>query len=423
MPLTSEQIQEAIEDARGSLKQGNIPRADLICQSLLVQEIRTVDTVFLLGQIAMAIGEYNAARWLFAQLRSLLPAPCDQALSNLSQLEKKRLEEERLVPPGRQRFHLIKAWGFGFASDLDHTLGHLLLAELTGRTPVIHWGLNSLFRDANAHEAWTQFFEPVSRWKIGDLARSDYSFFPPKWSAQNLICEEINKMQGPGSCTAGILYLNQPAEVTVADFFAGVIELMPWVRPPARTNPTAPVTPAQIEGAYRYLVDKYLKPRPHIIAAVDAFAEEHFRHNPVLAVHVRGSDKIAETSSLPEDQKALFAMVQAEMNASPDLLLFLLTDDATVQSHYAASFPGRVINTDCARTSTGQGVHYQAATSRSRLGFELLRDAYLAARCERFFGLGSTNVSNLIMHLKPWPAGAVRLIGPIMHYGRSLLIA
>ena len=46
---------------------------------------------------------------------------------------------------GEQRFLLIKAWGFGFWSDVLHVLGGLMLAELTRRQPVVFWGSNSLY--------------------------------------------------------------------------------------------------------------------------------------------------------------------------------------------------------------------------------------------------------------------------------------
>ncbi len=37
------------------------------------------------------------------------------------------------------RFLLIKSWGCGFWSDVDHVMGQLLVAEITNRIPVIYW--------------------------------------------------------------------------------------------------------------------------------------------------------------------------------------------------------------------------------------------------------------------------------------------
>ena len=98
-----------------------------------------------------------------------------------------RLGLDRLpsLQAGRDKFLLIKAWGFGFWSDMDHVLGGLLLAEITGRMPVVHWGRNSLFSDDPARNAFDEFFEPVSAMRIDDLIRADFTYFPPKWSARS----------------------------------------------------------------------------------------------------------------------------------------------------------------------------------------------------------------------------------------------
>jgi len=60
--------------------------------------------------------------------------------------------------------------------------------------------------------------------------------------------EEINKMNGPGSRTAGISFLNQSATMTVADFFTGVIELLPWVRAPNPLALEGPINAQAIEA-------------------------------------------------------------------------------------------------------------------------------------------------------------------------------
>src|SRR5580765_3885445 len=44
-----------------------------------------------------------------------------------------------------ERFLLIKSWGKGFWSDVDHVLGALLAAEMTRRTPIVHSGGKCLF--------------------------------------------------------------------------------------------------------------------------------------------------------------------------------------------------------------------------------------------------------------------------------------
>jgi hypothetical protein len=421
MPLTPEQIEAAIHQAREFWDQGKVAVTDLICQSLLAQNISSAEVILILGQVAGGIGEYATARRYLEMSCTAFPAQAAEALAEVNRLERER----RLsAPPGtpRQRFHLIKAWGFGLTADLDHTLGHLLLAEMDGRIPVIHWGQNSLFRDAHVENAWTQFFEPVSPFNIADLIRAQHSFRPGKWSVGNLRREELNKWQGPDSKTAGVTLLNQAADVTVGDFFTAPIELLPWYAARHPDYVPGQIGTAEIEQTYRYLIEKYLKPNPRIIEAVERFATENFRNRKVQAVHVRGSDKVQESPDVADHRRIVFQTVQADLTADPSLWIFLLTDDLGLLEVYRTSLPGRIITTDCTRTSGAEGVHYSQSANRSQLGFEVLRDAYVAARCDSFLGLGSTNVSNFIMHLKAWPAGSLRIAGPVLHHQRSELI-
>ena len=50
---------------------------------------------------------------------------------------------------------------------MNHTLGCLLLAEITGRTPITLWGENSLFR-GGGQDAFALYWAPVSTATIAD---------------------------------------------------------------------------------------------------------------------------------------------------------------------------------------------------------------------------------------------------------------
>src|SRR5204863_5297276 len=83
--------------------------------------------------------------------------------------------------PHGERYLLIKGWGFGFWADMAHVLGSLLLAEITDRVPLVHWGSESLFSDKSERDAFTHYFEPVSAVPLRQLARmQNASFFPPR---------------------------------------------------------------------------------------------------------------------------------------------------------------------------------------------------------------------------------------------------
>ena len=113
--------------------------------------------------------------------------------------------------------------GYGFWSDVDHVIGQLLIAELSNRIPVVHWGKNSLFSDVSNSNAFDLYFEPVSSLAIDDLASCDLSFFPPKWNAGNLHQEDHHKWYGPFGRQNGIFFLGRDEDVVVSDFHTQVV--------------------------------------------------------------------------------------------------------------------------------------------------------------------------------------------------------
>lgn len=79
----------------------------------------------------------------------------------------------------KDRFLLIKSWGCGFWSDVDHVMGQLLAAELTNRIPIVYWGPNSLYAGSFQSNAFELYFEPVSNYSIHDIAWAGYTYYPP----------------------------------------------------------------------------------------------------------------------------------------------------------------------------------------------------------------------------------------------------
>jgi hypothetical protein len=362
--------------------------------------------------VAMYLQEYWRAIELFEELHKRHPDLVD-IKKNLVQCRK--LQRERAVrrPDGRQRFLLIKPWGCGFCSDLDHVLGGLFLSELTGRIPIVHWGDGSLFLDPPDQNAWSAFFAAVSEFTISDLGGKGYTFFPPKWNDGNIGAADVNKFEGECSRMGPQFFLNRTEDVAVSDFHIRVMELIPW------TSPVSPYARKPVEAVYQSLVKKFLRLNPAIQAEVDQFASQHFAGRPMIAAHARGSDKACEEETLDAHNKNMPDTVASMLEQVPRAGLFLLTDDNGLRATYEQRFGDRLTTTNCARTSTLRGLHYCQHESRKRLGVEVLKDMYLAARCEKFVGLGFSNVSAMIMHLKAWPEGSVHLMHPSMHYKRN----
>jgi hypothetical protein len=205
-----------------------------------------------------------------------------------------------------------------------------------------------------------------------------------------------------------LVYLNRPERVAVADVFAGVVSLVPWIKP------GHVMFGRSVAEVYRYLIDKYLRPLPDIQSQIDLFAAAHFRDRPIIAAHVRGSDKHREDPQLAQ-KNAVYPQVIGQFSEGQWFpRVFLLTDSTAVQNDFVARYGQGLIMTDSVRTSTNLGTHYQQYADRRRLGVDVVKDIYLAARCDSFIGLGSSNVTCMAYHMKDWPQDRGAIIGPVM---------
>jgi protein O-GlcNAc transferase len=398
-----EDLRPTAEEAVRWVEAGSLGVADIVARAAVKNNPGDGAAWGVLARVAAAVGERDAAgRYCAEAARLGAPAPDLEGAVRLAPPPPTGAQREG------ERFLLIKAWGNGFCSDLDHTLGHLLLAEMTGRTPVVHWGRNSLFGRDPEQDAFREFFEPVSAATIDDLTGEDLDFWPPKWNETSLREETKQKLSGVWSRLHGILYLNRPERVLVADYHAGIVTLLPWVRP------GHPLHGATLEHATRWLVKKYLRLRPEIERDVNEFAAARFTQRPVIGAHVRGSDKQKEDPDLMKKIGAYPRAIQQLASGAWFWSLFLLTDWEPIRQEFARMFPGNLITTECARTQTEKGLHYHGFPDKVRLGVEVIRDAWLAARCDFFVGMGSSNVSCLIYHLKDWTPQNVVMVGPMM---------
>ena len=307
------------------------------------------------------------------------------------------------------RYLLVREWSHGFWSDVDHVLGMCLLAEITGRTPVVWWGAQSRFSGDPAGNAWNAFFEPVSDAALRALEAPALRRFPDKWRAGALSGPIRQRWSGEGSRLASIDLLDRDEEVLVSDFHSNLNAILPWL-PASHALAGKP-----LPEAYRALVRKYLRPRPRIADEVDRFSAVHFGGGPLIAVHVRGSDKVEEVSGLEATLRAYFEPLEAKLAARPQARIFLLTDDERVRAFYGERYGERVLATPCTRATSNIGVHYLAQRDPVRTGIEVMVDAYLAARCEEFIGLAYSNVSLYVSYLKDWATGSCVLLGANAH--------
>lgn len=299
----------------------------------------------------------------------------------------------------KDRFLLIKSWGCGFWSDVDHVMGQLLVAELTNRTPVIYWGTNSLYAKSFQTNAFDLYFEPISDTTIHDLVWPGYTFYPPVWNARNIMIEDLDKIAWTQRDLGDMM--NSDASVVVSDvhyFVKPIIEYIP------KDHWAYGMTPHQI---YRGLFDKYLKLKPDIEQEIENFYHTNLeRQGPLLGVHIRGGDKVREVENLGRLNKRYFKEVDRYIRRYGIRKILLLTDCKDIIKKFQQLYGPMLVFTDCRRSEIGDtqnAAHLQAYREKRRKGIEVIKDTYLAAKCDFFIGNGYSNVSYAVKRIRDWP--------------------
>lgn len=408
-------IDRARAFAQDCFNRGNLAAAEVVCRDILSASPADAVALHLLGVIAARIGMRDHAQRYLSEALSADPgrSAARDALAALSGgLPPAPAAQQR---PPSPKYLVIKSWGFGFWSDVSQVLGALLLAECTSRIPVVHWGSNSLFGDGSGRDAFLHYFEPVSDVTLQDVAKiPGVGCFPPKWSCQNLFDENLNKWQGSYSRAAAIYFLARQETIAICDFYIGVIDVAPWLMP------DHPMYGKPLIAVYRYLINKYLRPRQSFLVEREAFFRTHLAVSPFVALHIRGSDKSGEQAELDvinQANRAALATVDSSWK------IFLLTDDENWLARIKKAYGDRVVATDSHRTAGATGVHYlNVADNRIRLGYEVMMDVYLATRADKFFGNGQSNVAAFVEMLKDWGAGNCVLRAPSLLMTRNLFI-
>jgi protein O-GlcNAc transferase len=405
-------FEQELTFAARALAAGNLAASEIVCRDVLDKDARNASALTLLGTIAANIGSPQHAAGYFEG--ALAADPTNSEARNGLSLLRSGPGQRASEPAAAPKFLLIKSWGYGFWSDVSQVLGSLLLAEVTGRIPVTHWGKNSLFGGGSTVDAFTHYFEPVSKVTLHDLEQmTGASVFPPKWTSSDLAEENVAKWEGPYSRAAALYFLNRSETIAVSDFYIGVIDVAPWIpdHHPMHSEP--------LQQIYRYLVNKYLRPTSAVLAACDAFFRTHLEGAPYLALHIRGSDKMLEDKDLEASCEMLLSAVRSADATWP---IFLLTDDVRWCERVKDEFGSRVITTDSQRTSTTTGVHYLPSADRLQVGREVLIDSLLAARADRFVGNGRSNVAGMIALMKDWRPEDCTLLGESLLMQRNLFI-
>lgn len=307
---------------------------------------------------------------------------------------------DRESPPDRGKFLLIPACGAGFWSDAAHVVGALLLAEITGRTPIVHWGAASRFRgpDLGQNDAFGQFFEPIAPVPLGDLASIE-----DRWPQDWPLDPPRSSVTPPTGCDPLSMLARRETLVTAARYLP-LADIAAWI---PHAHPFAELTPAEIA---RKLLGDHFRIQPAIRAAADAVIAANFGGAPFVSAHLRGTDKIDE---VPNNDQLVdsYLLWTDRMLQRPENRLFLATDDERRADQFRQRYGARVVMTDATRRADGVGVHAAPGDAGRRLGEELLIDCLVAAEGSYFLGNGTSGPSCAVALMRRRPPASCTLFG------------
>lgn len=342
------------------------------------------------------------------------------------------------------RFLLIKAWSSVLCADIDHVLSQLLIAEMTDRIPVVFWPTHCLHNGFIQTNGFELYFESISNDSIFNLVKPEYTYYPPIWDPDNLLVEDQTKDTWTFRNIGVLLASN--ANVVVGDVYYNIYELIPFIK---KSHPAYGMT---VEDAYRYIFNKYIRIKPDIDVEIQGFYNSWIRDcHPALAVHVRRVDeslifttreadkfenqywnkfyikykrkhrkkkdekvksyRLLKKGRYKEPNKAYHKEIKQLVDKYNVKKIFLLTDCEETLKEYKAKYGSMLVYTDCKRLSAEDEVSLlENPMIKRRRGIEVLKDAYVASKCDYFIGNDFSHLSHTIARIKDWPDKCIKLL-------------
>ena len=314
------------------------------------------------------------------------------------------------------RYLLIKSLGKSIWADVDHVMCQLLAAELTNRIPVVYWGMESLYSESIATNAFEIFFEPVSDVTVHEIVREGYSFYPPVWNSGNILAEDSDRYRMENRDLKGLM--KSDANIVVSDIYYPLSSILLWAN---RDHWSYGKTPCQV---YRCLFDKYLKLKPEVKREIQKYINTNpdFRdEKPILGIHCKSNAIVHEVAQIYDLNELYKPHIWHFISQYNIRHVFLITDSRKILREYKKMYGmnGMLLYTDSKKRPLKQRIptYMQDFPNKRHKGVELIKDTieiikdtYLAAQCDFFIGNGYSSLSNTVMRLKDWPETNIKLL-------------
>jgi len=397
----SSQLQAAIDAGVIALSKNRVAAAAILLEGILDRRPEAAEAALVLKHARIA---------------------ASQAPEDMNEIRRDWRSAGRLHPRDAQRpqpsYLVIRGYGCGFWGEVLNTAINLALADIMGRTPVVYWGGEVRYRHLQQPNAWDLYFEPVSPTTVDDLAPLETTSFPSYWKPSALTTMEhlgtFAQQIGHVSGVTGLVAVNRPETIVVSDGYADMNDVLPWAAPGHRW------ASARALDVFREIFARLIRPQASLRAELDRQASQLFGSRPHVAVHVRAQSKGKNEEALEGGGVSLpgyFRHVDRVLAGLPGAGVFLLTDLDHAVEAFRQRYGDRIVTLERLRLIQPDehlpevsDLGFDKSLDGYRLGLEVLVDAHLAARCERFVGDGASGVSAAITMLKPWGDDHVSLL-------------
>lgn len=341
------------------------------------------------------------------------------------------------------KFMIIKGYSHNIWLDIRQLLDQLVIAELSGRVPIVHWGSNSFYDGTIYNNAYNLYFEPITNYTIEDVMKPEYSFFPSTWNPENLLIPDPELTTLVDRNIGEII--ESQADVVVCDSYSHKMPILNYI------GEDHPLYGMEARHIYRYLIKKYLKLKPDISQKISKFYyTHHLNDGPSLAVHVRGEyaledvfsryrkisyysqNKIKNTPVQNTNDTLLLHQIHRLHKINKEVTsnkvyhkeiqfllgrygirkLFLMTDSAKVIDEYKQIYGSILEYSEAPRLldEDKMAPYLETHMHRRRNGINALLDGYLASNCDFFLGDGHSDESHAVTYLKDWPNTNIKLM-------------
>lgn len=358
----------------------NYAAAERICRIRLRSDPSDVFALSSLALIARHIGRLDYERSFLSRLAS----PFGDQYRPMT-------PRDQIVPPAdaslARRYMIVTPRGCGMWSDFASVVGAYILAWRTNRVPIVSWRHGCQYNDDGSHDAFADFFEPLSDARIEDLADPTLRFDPADWTYETLFEALPWRMEQ----NRILNHLSSQADVVVCRDYVSPYLALDW----AISSATPKANEKEFLLAHVYA--RVACPVASIRQEVASFVSNMGASGPFAAIHLRGTDKFKEDPASFETNIELLEKVEHSSFG----LIFVMSDDQNWIQRARQALGERMLIRESQRSSGSVGLHYaELEGSRRALGADIVIETMIAVEADGFYGSGQSNVSATIALLR-----------------------